>query len=214
MDLRGILWSVGALVWGVAAIGFWTWTTRYEFATPPETELASPAVWPADTRLVLSGDRPTLLFFMHPRCPCTRASVRELERTLARASLPGSRQPDLIVVAALPQGAGSAWRDTDTLRSAAKLPRAETFWDMSGIEASRFGVTTSGTIKLYDPSGKLLFSGGITISRGHEGDSAGGDRLCSSLNGTSRVLAESTPVFGCRLYVERSTSNRAEGGSS
>ena len=214
MDLRGILWSVGALVWGVAAIGFWTWTAQYEFATQPGTELVSPVLWPADTRLVLSGDRPTLLFFMHPRCPCTRASVRELERTLARASLPGSRQPDLIVVAALPPDAGSEWRDTDTLRSAAKLPRAETFWDTSGIESSRFGVTTSGTIKLFDPSGQLLYSGGITMSRGHEGDSAGGDRLCAALTGTSPVPADSTPVFGCQLYVERSSTNGAEGGSS
>src|SRR5713101_1730239 len=37
------------------------------------------ANWPATCRLSLDCNRPTLLMFAHPRCPCTRASLGELE---------------------------------------------------------------------------------------------------------------------------------------
>jgi hypothetical protein len=53
---------------------------------------------------------------------------------------------------------------------------------------------------VYDRSGALRFSGGITDGRGHEGDNAG---LFSVLDlvrsGKSAVAA--TPVYGCSLGV-------------
>jgi hypothetical protein len=51
---------------------------------------------------------------------------------------------------------------------------------------------------LYAPTGKLLFSGGITASRGHEGDNVGRSAIVSFiLNGHAPV--NHTPVFGCSL---------------
>jgi hypothetical protein len=216
MNLRGILWGLSISLWGVATVGFWAWTTRYEFATDSSAEATSRSEWPLATRLVLGEHRPTLLFFVHPQCPCTRASVHELERTLTRMRQAGAEPVKLIVVASLPSNAPAEWRETSVLRRTSSLPGVETYWDVGGAESRRFGVTTSGAVKLYRADGRLLFSGGITPSRGHQGDSAGGDHLYALLTQASVVPAESTPVFGCRLYVESSPANiavDAEGGS-
>ena len=56
--------------------------------------------------------------------------------------------------------------------------------DVEGVEARRFGAQTSGTTSLYSPDGRLLFSGGITSSRGHEGDNAGEDALTQAISGS------------------------------
>ena len=38
----------------------------------------TPSDWPRDSVIPLDGRRPTLLMFLHPLCPCSRASVEEL----------------------------------------------------------------------------------------------------------------------------------------
>jgi hypothetical protein len=42
-----------------------------------------PRRWPAATRLALADDGLTLVLLLHPQCPCSVASVEELERLLA-----------------------------------------------------------------------------------------------------------------------------------
>jgi len=70
--------------------------------------------------------------------------------------------------------------------------------DDDGVEAARFGAATSGQVILYDRDGRLLFSGGITASRGHAGDNDGRDAIVSLLGG-GRGTRHSSPVFGCSL---------------
>ncbi|QDV23157.1 hypothetical protein [Aureliella helgolandensis] len=190
-------WSLLAIAWGVAAIGVWSWGTRYEFSSHADD---SPVPqWPADARLTLAEDRPTLLFFMHPRCVCTRASIRQLEETLTGMGLTDQQQPQLTVVAAIPNETSEAWRDSASVRRIAALPRSEIIWDSGGREASRFGAKTSGAARLYRQDGVLLFAGGITASRGHEGDNLGCDRLRALLCNQVKMPQPSIPVFGCRL---------------
>jgi len=73
--------------------------------------------------------------------------------------------------------------------------------DEDGAEAARFGAATSGTVALYR-DGKLLFNGGITPARGHEGDSFGKERLVSLLT-TGKADRNDAPVFGCSLSIEK-----------
>ena len=81
------------------------------------------------------------------------------------------------------------------------LPGASIVRDDEGAEAHRFGVETSGQTLLYDRSGALVFSGGITGSRGHAGENAGELALISLLtNGRSDRRA--TSVFGCPLFAD------------
>src|SRR4051812_25031914 len=77
--LRGVLcvlWVVG-LGAGFAAM-FRYQSTVGEFGRTPER-------WPMSAPISLDSGRPTLLVFAHPQCPCTRASLEELNRVLARA---------------------------------------------------------------------------------------------------------------------------------
>src|ERR1700722_19868585 len=46
----------------------------------------APELWPPGTKLALDHERKTLIMFAHPKCPCTRASIEELNRLLARCS--------------------------------------------------------------------------------------------------------------------------------
>lgn len=81
---------------------------------------------------------------------------------------------------------------------AKSIPEATVILDIDGKEAKLFKSETSGQTVLYDPSGKLLFRGGITGSRGHEGDNLGQASIEQlALAKSSNV--ETNPVFGCPL---------------
>lgn len=75
--------------------------------------------------------------------------------------------------------------------------------DDNGAEANRFHAATSGQTLLYDAAGRLLFSGGITGSRGHSGDNAGQTAIVSLVNSGAAELTE-TSVFGCPLFEPKS----------
>jgi hypothetical protein len=70
------------------------------------------------------------------------------------------------------------------------------------VEARRFHAATSGETFLFDASGKLLFQGGVTASRGHEGENIGRSTL-TALVLTGQAERDRSVVFGCAL------SNRA-----
>lgn len=73
--------------------------------------------------------------------------------------------------------------------------------DVGGAQARVFGAFISGQTLLYSATGSLLFNGGITDARGHEGDNPGRTALTSILSG-GKPAAIQTPVFGCYLYAE------------
>ncbi len=57
--------------------------------------------------------------------------------------------------------------------SVESIPNSTLLPDVDGVWLKTFNVKTSGHVLLYHPNGNLLFSGGITASRGHEGDNSG-----------------------------------------
>src|SRR5688572_4384291 len=48
------------------------------YESTPAATLTAPSRWPAGSQLEQDPKRPTLLMFVHPRCPCSRASLDEL----------------------------------------------------------------------------------------------------------------------------------------
>ena len=70
---------------------------------------------------------------------------------------------------------------------------------MTGTEARRFGVSTSGQTLLYDNAGALLFAGGITGARAHQGDNDGRRSIVALLNRETPART-ATNVFGCSLF--------------
>ena len=165
---------------------------RYE--STPGREPGPPASWPGDTRLVGRVDRPQLLVFAHPKCPCTRATLAELARIQARCA----DRVDIRIVFVRPPGVPARWEQTDLWRDAEAIPGSIVEIDEGGVEAQRFGVATSGYTLLYGIDGRLQFSGGITGSRGHAGDNPGEDAILTVL-ATGRSHQRRMPAFGCSL---------------
>ncbi len=155
------------------------------------------ATWPADTQIARSTGRPALLIFLHPACPCSRASVQELARLLTHIGL----SVDTTAVFVRPEGFSAGWEKTDLWTSAASLSGVVAMVDPAGQEARRFGAATSGYTALYDPAGRLVFRGGITAARGHEGDNSGKTAILEWFE-HGRVSGTETPVFGCGLFDE------------
>lgn len=149
--------------------------------------------WPA-AQIERATDGPTLVMVAHPHCPCTDASVRELARIMAR--LQGKVLAYVLFVK--PKGAGRDWDETDLRRSAEAIPGVTVVIDADGLEACRFGAKTSGHAELFGKDGRLLFSGGITASRGHDGDNAGESAIVALVN-NQRPERTQTLVFGCSL---------------
>lgn len=155
---------------------------------------APPAQWPLDSGIHLATDRATLVVLVHPHCPCTRASIGELARLMTQAQ----GRVTAYALFVKPPGSSDDWEKTDLWQSAASIPGVNVVVD-EGVEAQRFHAATSGQTVLYDAEGHLLFSGGITGSRGHSGDNAGRDAIVSLLNTGEAERAE-TAVFGCPLF--------------
>jgi hypothetical protein len=187
-------------VWLVAVAGGWCYITRDALSSDQHESNHVVDSWPADSALPRATERPTLLVFLHPKCPCSRASLKELRRTLDAATTVNSPAPALLVIATVPQAADQSWWQTETVELARGIANAQVHVDRGGREAARFGATTSGMVMLFDPSGQRLYSGGTTIARGHIGASTGGDRLAELLRGDTNQAID-MPTFGCRLCL-------------
>ena len=193
----GVLW-LAAVTGGSLAL--------FNYANTPGRDGCAPRQWVADSAIKHDSGIPTLVMFAHPRCPCTRASIGELNSLMAHCRGKVSAN----VVFYRPKSA-EQWPESDLWRSAAAIPGVKVRWDDDGIEARRFHAQTSGSTLLYDSQGRLLFSGGITGARGHAGDNAGHAAVAALLLGSVPDLTK-TPVFGCALTG--SESKCQEGGSS
>ena len=156
---------------------------------------AVPVRWPAASAVKRSGGRPELLVFAHPFCSCTAATLAEVAHFSIRRR-PGTAAPAITVLFFRPRNSG--WMPNDLWNQAQNLEEGHAVWDDEGQEARRFGARTSGYVLLYSSDGDLLFRGGVTGSRGHQGDNYGLDQLVASFD--SRRLARTTGlVFGCAL---------------
>ena len=192
-------WRFATFVWVCALVGVFGWITRYEFSTYADERSATTELWPTESSLDLCAERSSLLLFVHPRCPCTRATIRELERVLRGPDLTVEERPKLIVIVSLPLEAGEDWLESDTVRQALDLPNATSFLDFGGVESERFGAVASGTVMLYSNGGQQLYAGGVTASRGHEGENLGTTQLRNCIHDPSVPSKLSIPAFGCRL---------------
>jgi hypothetical protein len=187
----GFLAAAGVLWGSLLVVGF-LFLAQEEF-TPVKAWLPV-TLFPRSSAVRPVSDKLTLVFFAHPHCPCTRASLHELEGLLAETQ----NRVSVTVVFTIPDGVPADWEQGDLWNSATSIPGVRVIKDQGGEEAHRFDVEGSGHVLLYAPSGKLLFSGGVTASRGHGGDNAGRSAVMSFiLDGHSSV--SHTPVFGCSL---------------
>lgn len=195
--------AIFGIIWIVAVIG--GMRTMFSYESSPGAVGAVRTSWPADSKLARPNERPVLVMLAHPRCPCTSASVGELEKVMAH--LQG--KVSAYVLFLKPHATQANWEDTDLRRAAAKIRGVSVISDVDGAEAKKFGAETSGHTLLYDRDGSLLFSGGITQSRGHSGDNLGENAIVALVEDHHSTLAK-TFVFGCSLVDQASKGNRAK----
>ena len=182
----GILWSAGV------GIGLYI---LLDYEMTPGQGGEAPEVWPVQSRIPRHPAVPTLVMLMHPRCSCSRASLQELSRLLARFH----EHVSAAILFYSPDSVEPNWEKTDLWSTATSLPGVRVIRDINGAEAKLFRVYTSGYTVLYDAAGHLLFHGGITPSRGHSGDNAGSQAIAALLT-HQLVDQQRTPVFGCDVF--------------
>lgn len=151
--------------------------------------------WPAATGLKLSESPYTLVLFLHPQCPCSNATLNELAVLLAKC--PQIRAQVLFI---RPNVFQPGWEKTHLWTTVESLPGATAQVDPEGKESTVFSAQTSGECALYDRTGRLRFKGGITGSRGHEGDNRGLSIIEEIVQRGGTTAGEPiTPAFGCPL---------------
>lgn len=172
----------------VLSIGLINW-----YATVPGKNSTSVRI-PAGTKL-LPEKNPRLLVFLHPKCLCSEATMTELQNLL-----PELRDIDVTVVFRELEN-NSDWMKGTLFERAKKTKGISIVIDGKGEEAKLFGAHTSGHAVLTTTNGLIAFSGGLTPSRGHTGESAGKDFLLS-WNRSRAPASFITDIFGCNLFKE------------
>lgn len=192
MNQRKLILSFIVILWlGIISYGF-SVLLDYEFkVNSKSTAIKS---WPDNSQLKQDPRLDTLLIFVHPHCPCSRASMAELDRLLTSFH----QKLHTIVIFSKPAGKDDTWLKSDLWTKAQSLPGATIYVDDENKEAKLFMTNTSGEILLFKNNGTLVYHGGITSSRGHEGDSHG-KALISNYLKTGHVPGEEGQAFGCSL---------------
>lgn len=189
----GLLWAT-AVTFGVSRL--------WKYDATAGAAARAPEAWPAGTRISQTAGLPTLVLLIHPQCPCSRATIDELSSlmTHCRGRLTAT------VLMLRPGGMPEGWERTDLWDSAAAIPGVTVAADVGGFESRRFGAATSGQALLYASDGRLLFTGGITGSRGHRGDNDGRAAVTALVLDSARAAsgAAVTPVYGCPLSNDAS----------
>jgi hypothetical protein len=181
-----------AIAWAAAvAAGF---GTLQRYSSTPGSVGETTHRWPSESRIAFDPGHSNLVMLVHPHCPCSKASLFELQHVMTRCH-------GLVTAHVLflnPEKLREPWGRTYLWDMADAIPGTQALADNAGREAARFGAKTSGHVLLYDPSGTLVFSGGITGARGHEGDNPGREAVIA-LASTHASRSATTPVFGCPL---------------
>ena len=186
------------VIWaGTVAIGM-AGLVHYQM-TSGASGREAPHSWPAGVDdIVRKPGRLTLVMALHPQCPCSRASLHELSQLMARSG----EKMDAHILFVKSEGAPADWCDGNLWKQAKDSPGVSVSIDNDAKDGSIFGATTSGQVIVYDASGTIRFSGGITDGRGHEGDNTGLSAILELIR-DGKTAVSTTPVYGCSLGVSR-----------
>lgn len=194
----GVLW-LGAIVASFYFLGVYENSPGKLGTIPPK--------WLKTSQIAITRQKPTLLVFLHPRCPCSQATLGALEIIISRSLNPC----EIVVVFYTPKDAKKNWYQTHLFYKTQKISQflqenelsttLRIYTDQEAEEAMKFGVKISGTVLLYDKTHALRFHGGITVSRGHfdSGDNFGVNAIVDILANKPNKMIQ-TPVFGCSIF--------------
>jgi len=177
----------------VVGLGLWA-LTAHSFV--PGASGNPKSAWPEGSGLQRNVGGYTLVVALHPECPCSQATLEELDSIVAQCS---NRLTVRVICMPYDNLAEPVERSPIWLRTG-RISGVTIMKDSGGAEVRRFAAETSGETRLYGPGGELLFHGGITASRGHVGDNPGQAAVLDFvLHGARARGPASAPVFGCSL---------------
>ena len=197
------VWAINVMmaIWICSVVAGTALLVSYSFVTG--VAAGPPRSFPTIAEFPRQSSRPLLVMFVHPKCPCSRASINELARLAARCR----DQMDLTALFVVPPGSPPDWHKTTLWENANAIPGLRVMTDPEGKLSTEFGVTTSGHCLVYDADEKLLFSGGITSGRGHEGDSSGRAIVTELARNSFVDTPRQCPTYGCPLTAGHVPSN-------
>src|SRR5260370_24783178 len=140
--VRHFATATALVLWlGAVAVGM---VMLWQYSMSPGTPAKAPPTWPAQSKIPLSRDKRNLVMAVHPRCPCSRASIGELAVLMARTGSPIAASGIFV------RGSGlydqwartDQWAKADLWRSSQAILRVATLVD-DGREALRFRAPTS-----------------------------------------------------------------------
>ena len=166
----------------------------FVYESRPAQRSAVAEIWPERSGLERNAGGFSLVMAVHPKCPCTRASVAELNKLM----LGFGGRVRAVALVTKPFELPDLWSESDVTARLREIPNVEVVRDHGGAKSDAFGVGSSGQTLLYDAAGELVFDGGITAFRGHEGPSVGSEMLKQLVAGTA-VGHRHSKAFGCSL---------------
>jgi len=164
------------------------------YSNTPGEKSSPPNILLKEAPISFNDNNYQLLMFIHPKCPCTRSSIRELTRLITSC-------PENITVTFFcfdPSDQNDNWLNTAIVKSAQAIPNSIIISDVDGKTAEAFDAKTSGHVLLYHSNGRLLFSGGITAGRGHEGDNIGRTFITDIVKNKGSENSQCL-VYGCPI---------------
>ncbi len=177
----------------------------YDYSNSPSEIRSYIKYWPVQSSIPFEKGWANLVMTAHPHCACTRASLSELARIMTH----GKDKIKAHVLFMKPSEFPDKWIQTDLWRNANTIPSTHAIEDKDGAEANLFHATTSGQVFLFDQNGTLIFTGGITGARGHEGDNKGESAILDWIK-EGKVTARESFVFGCSLFTPNPAANAAK----
>lgn len=191
-------------LWVLILVGGIGYVVNYSYIAGKPTE--APTSWPtAATQYseIKNNNLPKLLVFLHPMCSCSKSSLNELDRLAP--TLTGVAEIYTIFV--FPDDDDDGWMESDLYVRAANNPNYNLIIDHGRHLSYMFGTHTSGATLIYDDSNKLVYNGGLTVARSHEGPSIGNIRIKRwaleqklKRQPTKALAAFETEVYGCSIH--------------
>ena len=184
--------SVLAVLWLLASLAGMLTLRRYSQTPAPMGRAVRS--WPISSKLLPESNRPTFVIFLHPHCPCSKASFAVMQELVEKSA----GQVKFYAVFVRPTNVASQWEQSDLYKRSVAFNKIATVVDDGGIEAKAFGALTSGQTYVYGPAGHLNFAGGITSGRGML--EIGPERkLIEQALAVNLMASTKTPVYGCSL---------------
>ncbi len=185
--LKGLI-TAWLLVIGISTYFIASYETTAGIVDSPPLHLPDPL------KSKIGKNKNLLIMGLHPKCPCSLSSIRQLEKLLTQSN---HDPKSCVFIFFKPKNEEDLWVQGNLSRMAQRL-KVQNIIDEGGDLLELLGIRTSGHTLIYSNSGRLKYSGGLTPSRGHEGTNSFSRAALDALRNETQTQVEGL-VFGCSI---------------